>query len=365
MIVPGPQLVWHPLTSTPMSELPFIDAGDGEIAYRCVAPGQGATVAHTFVTHDAGTTWIQEGNLPVGAQPPANSRGKYYALICGITVDETDPEIAVVGAGWELAGSSVPSSGFTDYATVDFGAHWQRLTMLAGSPLASWQGHIYALRQGSDPAGASSLWVSNDQLATWQPVGSALPASIEEFWLNPNNGELLAHSRGQSSGSDQFYASADGGKTWSELPLPQFDPHGANWVVEPPQAGQPWHICGLASPDFGDQLNMLSCTSDGGQTWQARPAPAVEQALPKELVVVPTTDFAIATDGALLVRTRDVQPHHTYRLPPSATDWQDLGPLPSVDADGSFYAPTSSGGILWGTTQQGVQVAKYPPRGGS
>ncbi len=363
-ITTSPQLIWHPVSSS-FSGQPTIDPGDGEVVYRCVAPGPNETVAHTFITRDAEATWSQAGDLPVGANPvPPSDSSKGFAFQCNMIVDATQPSQVVAETVWVSVGGNAAPSRFTSYATTDFGVHWVQLPAADAlvTQLASYEDRIVALRFGDDPQMTAALWVSSDQFAAWQLVGSALPDAIESFWLNPSTGALLVHIRGQSIGSDQFYASTDEGKTWDQLSLPQLGPDGGEWAVEAPQGNRPWQICGLADPNLGDQADNLSCTTNGGQTWQARHAlTQTQDTVPRKVFVVPTTIFALADDGAALVQTFQVRPNHIYRLLPGATDWQDLGPLPSPDVNDLFYAPTSSGGILWDATQQGVEVAIYPP----
>ncbi len=359
-VVAGPQLAWKMVTAFPLSGAPTIDPADGDVAYGCTALGQNGTAAHTFTTQDAGATWVRGGDLPVGANPaPPSSIDKGMALTCILLADTSNAATMVAETGWSRLGGNVDPSQFTSYASSDFGAHWQRLPASGAiiSQLASWQGHIYALRQGDDPAIAGTLWVSSDHMASWQPAGSQ---SVGAFWLNPNDGALLAQSAGAGTSSDLFYTSTDGGKTWTQLAVPALDSSGDEWLVAAPLSDQPWQICGTKLPSSSGQTNALSCTTDGGQTWRPRPVPTQEQPGSHQLYTVSASFLALTPDGAVLAVTVMTPPDHVYRLQADSGNWQDLGPDPQATNGTIVYAPTSSGGIFWDTTQQEVQTATYP-----
>jgi photosystem II stability/assembly factor-like uncharacterized protein len=368
--VPGPQLAWQPVHGSPSGAVPsgaVVAPNDGDVAYTCVPPAQGETVAHINVTHDAGQSWTRGADIPVGPHLP--SATKPFMLFCSVTVDASNPSTAVVFAQWAQQGANPPPSLGSTFASFDYGAHWRKLvngqSFLLGRAIASRSGTIYALGAGQSGAGVQELWSSHDQMQSWQRFALPGNAAVSSFWLNPSSGGLLAMTDGQGSASSLFYVSTDGGANWTTLPVPQLDPGSQQWVVQTPLGSQPWHICGVAgpiSPDGtgkGAQPATMTCSSDGGQTWAARPALNLVQDSPKGFQYFASVYvFAIAGDGAVLA-TALGQSIHVYRLPADATVWQDLGPQPDSNSPGPAYYPASSSDILWSGSGNGF-TATYP-----
>ena len=65
-------------------------------------------------------------------------------------------------------------SKISSFASFDYGAHWRKLVypspFVIGPKMASYNGAIFAI--GDTPSGAN-LWISRDEMATWQAI--ALP----------------------------------------------------------------------------------------------------------------------------------------------------------------------------------------------
>lgn len=367
-IVPGPQLQWRAVTAPSRSAASLAVApGDGDVAYTLTAPSQGGTQAQSFVTHDAGASWTPGGTMAVGSPPSTSNDAKPFMLQGGITVAAGDPTMAVSSTVWLQAGESGDVSLFSNSVTFDSGAHWQQLSGHATfRQLSSYQGRIYALRMAGGASGDHLLFVGTAQMATWQAIDAALPAPVLAFWLDPSSGALLAETDGQGTASDLFYSSADGGASWAKLPAPQLDPATQQWAVQQPSSGRPLQICGSAGPTWpngqgiGAKPATLTCSTDGGQSWQTRPALNTVAYSPKGYdYYTPAGLVAIAADGSLLA-TGGAAAVHMYRLRPGDSVWQDLGPLPSSISPIGYY-PTPSGALLWTSGQQGVQVASYPP----
>jgi hypothetical protein len=364
--VTGPQLSWQPVPypSGATNWSTAVAPNDGDIAYTCVAPAPGETNAHTSVTRDRGRDWVQGGDVPVGAQPPSTS--KPFTLDCSMVVDATHPDTAVVATDWLQAGASGDLSQISNFASFDYGAHWQKLVYahpFAIGPLemASYAGSIYAFGTGQIPGGVQGLWVSHDQMQTWQPLALPANAAVSAFWLSASTGALLVATNGEGSGDSLLLTSTDGGAHWTQLPAPSSAQMA--WVVQAPQGNKPWQICGAAAPPpdrSQPQLDTLTCSSDGGQTWATRPALNLVQNSPKGFqYVAPTDVFALASDGAVLATV--IEPTiHVYRLPAGSTVWQDLGPQPGPNNPNPAYYPTPTGSVLWLSGPGSTFTATYP-----
>jgi hypothetical protein len=374
VITPGPRLAWQAVRFPPGVEItseslaftpPAVAPSDGNIIYLCVAPEQGETNAHIYVTHDSGQTWTRGGDLPVGAPPPSSSNTPVFK--CSIGIDATRPDTAIVDAMWEQGAdaSGHNPSLISSFSSADYGAHWSRLDFSAHPlgfvlQLASSGGAAFAFWGGATPG----LWVSHDQLTNWQALPLPSGAAINAFWLNPSTGALLLRAFLQGSTSESLFTSVDGGVRWTQLPTPSIAQ--LIWTVQAPEGESPWRMCGSAAPP-GDsaqpQGNTLICSNDGGRTWATRPA----LNLPKNSLN--TSRFATAgilaltSDGAALATSGATD--HIYRLTAGATIWQDLGPAPAPYTNpGIMYSPTPTGGALrLNSTGSDANVftATYPP----
>jgi hypothetical protein len=376
VITPGPRLSWQQAhlpsgVEVTMASLASrtlaVAPSDGDVAYLCVAPIEKEghaqeTNAHVYITRDRGQTWARGADVPVGAQP--QSSGKPFVLTCTICVDALRPDIAVVETMWLQTGASGDISLISSFASFDYGAHWRKLVypspFAIGAKTASYAGSIYAFGDAQIRGGVQGLWVSRDQMTTWQTL--ALPADLDvnAFWLNPSTGALLLAANRQ--GSPMLFSSVDGGARWTQLPAPSTP--GITWGVQPPRAAAPWHICGaVASSGIGSQAqgNTLTCSSDGGQTWATRPALNLAQNSPKGFQFFPPASvLALTSDGAALATFLPLEGAiHLYRLQDGGSSWQDLGGGPA-DPSNSTYSPTSTSGALW-LSGSDVFTAPYPP----
>lgn len=366
-MVPGPQLVWHALPPAPPGLSPVLSPSNGDDGYECQEPEPGATGAAIYVTRDGGQTWTHAGDLPVGANPqPSDTAGKPDTLYCQLRVDAINPATAVAETLWTTMGASPPSSYYTSFATSDFGAHWQKVPASGAlvMQLASLQGRIYSYREGDDASFSKTLWVSADNMTTWQAAGEALPTPLQAFWLNPSTGALLVLAYGPNGSGTQFYWSKGPGATWRTFPNSPLG-QGTQWVVQAPRGETVWQLCAYLSPSGGSndqsQPNSLSCSTDGGLTWVSRAALNVQQNSPKGFTfTAPAFAFAIADDGAILATVIGPPPEHIYRLPVGASAWQDMGPLPTSFYNGPQYFPAPGSGLLWFSGQSSAYTATYP-----
>jgi hypothetical protein len=383
VIIPGPQLAWQqahlpPGVEVTMASLALktlaVAPSDGDVAYLCVAPTQREgqaleTNAHIYVTRDRGQNWERGGDVPVGAQPQVSL--KAFMLECHIVVDATRPDMAVVETEWVQVGAEGDNSQIASFASVDYGAHWRKLVypnLFVISPeMATYGSVIFASgstqtlsRDQTQNRGNSGLWVSHDQMKTWQAL--ALPSGVtpSAFWLNPSTGALLLAANRQESGDSLLLSSTNGGVHWTPLPAPSTP--GIAWIVQSPQGATSWRICGATRP-FDDtaqpQVNTLTCSHDGGQTWTARPALNLAQNSPKgSQFIASASVLALTSDGAALATTVEGATRF-YRLPTGGSVWQDLGPMPTYGDPGPTYSPTSTGGALW-LSGSDVFTVTYP-----
>jgi hypothetical protein len=212
------------------------------------------------------------------------------------------------------------------------------------------------------------LDVSTDGMRSWRAVDQAMVdahAVPHAFWLNPEDGSLLAYSSTESvNGSFDgpmrlLWVSADGGHMWRRLSTP--DNSMRYLAVQWPKGGMPWHVCAsdqviYAAP--AQQYNHLACTQDGGGTWTDRPTLDIALSCSTCLKGHPyspvstLTLVGIAPDGAVLANANDFfdadGTAHTglFRLAPGATQWESLGAIPGTDPNNTniYLLPS---GLLW------------------
>jgi hypothetical protein len=252
-----------------------------------------------------------------------------------------------------LASVVAPDGTPTNYVSFDGGVGWQNISQTSlyfSGGTATYQGKVYAISSTILPTypqfGNYTLRVSTDGMQTWQPLPGG--HEFDAFWLNPNNGEILAHDRD----SRVFVYSDDSGQTWHgfQHPLP-FDT--ASFVVRVPStpADQSWMVCGLALPtspsDWGHLPDTAECTQDLGKTYISLPN------LPDTPAGVPNPAgqmrmIGISGDDSVLamLSAQDVPKGQTtstgytlWRLPPGGTKWQSLGSTPQ-------YMVTYVAGVL-------------------
>ena len=285
---------------------------DGRTAYSCTLPAH-ASAPQVIVTHDRGATWTRVADLPAG-----------WPSCAGIEVDKLSPSTVVAYA--ELDGN--PSA-----ISTDGGASWR---LVDGSDpisivrLATRGTRTYAILANQGPSAITfSLGFSDDGLHTWHVIDTG---QYRDVWVNPANGALLVER------SDGLWSSADQGQHWTSISAPI--PGVSSYVVQPPSANVPWHVCGsfLANSD-GTAVGFV-CSTDSGATW------SVDPGLPSSGTSWSGRVAGFLQGGSLLVLTWSSLPVMLYMLPAGATRWQMLGAMPP--ANGEFMcAPAGHNDVLW------------------
>ena len=348
------KLTWRAAT-VPKGSVYAVAPGDGDIAYAChVASARQLSIA---VTRDRAVHWTHAGDI--GLTEDANQ--------CFITIDGHQPRTVVITAIWEPKGASPIITFSTSYVTFDGGATWRGLSGPKPywvSQLATRGGAIYGfLRVQEGEAQVPELAVSRDQMRTWRTILLKISefdgSDGNYFWLNPDTGALLA--RGDSA----FWASNDAGAHWAQITVPGMTTQGEDTLVQAPTANQPWRLCAAGDDELNPRdlrPNSLTCSFDGGQTWQNEPAINFTVTNVKGTFSSPTTVFALASDGAVLATasapTYPATSNH-FRLEPGSQQWQTISDPPNADGEMNYY-PSPGGGIFWESTTSGYATASYP-----
>lgn len=350
----GIHLDWRP-TTFPQMKVFAIAPGDGDIAYACqVVSERHVTLS---VTRDRAVHWTHAGDIALAED--ANQ--------CFITVDGLQPTTMVVATIWEPKGASPVIAFFKNHVTFDGGATWRTLSPpkpYSVSQIATLNGVIYGhLLVAEGEQDIPELAISRDQMRTWRPIldkVSEFPDNNNSyFWLNPSNGALL------TKGGSAFWASSDAGAHWTRVNVPGLATQGTETLVQAPVANQPWRICAVGNDELNPrdlQPNTLSCSFNGGQTWQSEPGLNFTSTSVKGTFALPATVFALASDGAVLasaIISGDPVVGNEYRLMPGARMWQSLGEPTAAIGEVQYY-PAPSGGVLWGDFAAGYVTASYP-----
>jgi hypothetical protein len=378
---------------------------NGNVAYLCAtSTASGALDSpRLWITRNRGATWTRLTDIP----DVSGVTG------CQITVDSLEPDIVEV---WL---TQSPPSDLTTFISVDGGQRWRPapadLKDVHQALRATWQGHTFAIQSTGDYLNGevqSDLVLSDDSMQTWRPIDETLLAAlpkivapqpgqpkyhwINQFWLQPSTGELLAETD-----LGTLWSSPDMGQHWTQrvVPLsvvpPDAIPANAtnpeqqggpiiaasrHFFVQPSAVDQTFQICGEidvrhAREQVPGPMVAFACSWDGGQTWIARP-PLLFAPLCRLCDRIDTPNqnlsvFAMTPDGSLLaeVTPRGMDGADAFCLLPraatQASEWEYLGPVsPPVQGGGYSGIAMSYDGqsiVLWDASNPShALVTSYP-----
>ncbi|MGE5333865.1 MAG: hypothetical protein ACM3N4_04130, partial [Nitrososphaerota archaeon] len=354
----GAPLEWQPINQPTGFQSRLTDSNvlavapsDGSTAYACGGPSPASLLATTtlaWVTHNGGATWAKL------ALPPAFGW-------CSPVVDAVNPRDVLMGISRNPSPGNPPD---LYYRSTDGGATWRRMTGLDGSlvyQFATHNGTVYALRAEKPLQinAVAHLQASSDTMSTWHTIDGSISSTglqVRQFWLNPNNGELLATNvptpapgASSASGSAAIWRSSDGGAHWRSLQVPQ---EGLTTVLaQPPQPNHTWGLCVAGAASGTPSSNVLICGNDSGQTWRNVPTLDTGNATTAPIYAAFTSDGAVL--ALIPTTTSNASTTYTvYRLPSGARRWQDVGPTPEFSL---LYAPAPGGdGMLWSVPVNGI-----------
>ncbi|MBN9493689.1 hypothetical protein J0H33_10140, partial [bacterium] len=243
--------------ASPISSGFFLDSEHGWFAVEEFPPGGGATSATVWRTDDGGRSWTHGEAIGGGA------RG---------TLSFTNAD-----AGWylESLGAGAGSEGVAIYRTTDGGTHWTKTTVTSNS-------------------GSSGL-----------PLSCTKSGIV---FTDENHGWVTGQCMG---GAPFFYATGDGGTTWTQVSLPDpADPAQpliqCQCAFDPPRFTTPNDGFMAASvPDAGGDGKYVYTTADGGKTWKVAGGAPVQNALAVYGFANPTHWFAATNGSNTLYGTSD------------------------------------------------------------
>lgn len=384
--IAGPTLDWQTHTA-PASVIPppgnqTYDNGfafsptDAKTAYICATTNAINAPNTIWATHDGAATWTHVSDIPYAGE----------VAQCSITVDASDPQrlnviLSEEGPNFQAIVTNVISDdGGKSWRTLSDDIQLVGLDTRSGVSVAvttPWDFATSATTPGQ--AGRRpQLSVSRDDWRTWQPIDGALTAQgmfVEKAWRRPGDGALLVEAMTRvasvtptsASSTDapplavytySLWQSTDLGASWSQFPTPANFGGDYDYVVAQPQGSDPWRVCGFQRVGgSATPTGLIGCTSDGGQTWTARPLPALKEPCGagclKQQQTIGAGGGALLSDGSLITtfyagpQSSDVvetlSMFHIFRLAPGASQWQDLGPAPN---NGLIVLDTSPTGTL-------------------
>ena len=384
---------------------------NGNIAYLCAThTASGALDSpRLWITRDRGATWTRLAGIP----DVSGVTG------CQFAVDELEPDIVEVWLTQTPDGYSRSPGDRTIFISVDGGQRWSPAPKDAKdfslTQLTTWRGHTFGVRRSGDSQNGemrSDLVVSDDNLQTWRPIDETLLAAlpqivapapgspknhwVQQFWLQPSTGELLAQTD-----LGTLWSSSDMGQHWTQRVVPlsilpadaipanastseqqggPFIAASRQFLVQPSGVDKTFEICGEidvrhAQEQIPGPMVAFACSWDGGQTWIARPqllfAPLCRLC---DRISPPNQNLsvdAMTPDGSLLAQAtpRGMDGAEAFCLLPraatQASQWEYLGPVaPPVPGGGYYLYALSYDGqsvVIWDESNpSSTLVTSYP-----
>ena len=269
----NPLPVGTPVPTTALTDVVFIDAGDG----FALAAHRGMLVLATST--DGGADWhVVDGRLPVG---PLGTTGAVQM------------EFAGPDDGYLWQGATPGTAGAPMWISTDGGRTFTRAPLgpvvydvsAVGTDVWALVGSCPMNVLG--PACTLEVRASTDAGRTWHPAPGAVPASLGTTAL-PGNVELARVTPERAyvlslvpGGPATLAFTADGAATWTTRPVPCSSPVDLGAELALSSTRDLWLVCG-GQATGGAQAKALYRSSTGGTSWSltAQTAPFAGSAAP-------------------------------------------------------------------------------------
>ena len=258
--------------------------------------------------------------------------------------------------GWALVvgPQSQPSPSYV-YRTTDGAKHWNlQLTTYPAYYPALAGIKFFDSKRGLVWIGTGGLYRTSDAGAHWDPIPLPLIPLSEITFSDPAHGWFLAS--GPDPGSlRHFFATTDGGSTWTEFAWPKWATWSGKGGIGDLQFRLPAE--GWLGADASEPT--VYSTFDGGASWQPHILPQTAQAGP------PAKGFAFNTNVSLLpgvgvFATTDYSPDAgAYTSSDGGTTWRSVASPPGTTNFSDFVFQDSSHwwamqfGELWKSSDAG------------
>ncbi len=331
---PVPHLNWRTVTTpidlshggVSMDSSPV----NGRNAWICGADSNGRFPIYR--TQDAGATWVQISTLAPAAPQPFDG--------CSVSPDENAANGVAVWFPTSDPSQPGPASGAAAYYSADGGADWTALPQNWWiQQVATSAAVTYALVNDlAHDAGASELYASSDNLATWHAINptSQTMQQNTQFWAATDSGEILF----APTGINPLYRSTDYGLHWTQA-LAQSGPAVSVGVAAWQGQSAGWLVCGNPAADSTQTL----CSKDLGKTWTAEPSAAGLSGS-----CFSSTLTATGSTYATCRAPQTASGWALYRLTPGASLWRPIGDAPYR------YVTMSQSGQVWCEDGNGVNT---------
>lgn len=286
--------------------LGFFARPDGAL-FAANQPSSGQTPAW-LRSDDGGQSW----------SAPAQTPGLYWVQAGAFR----DGAHGVVGSYEQLR--TTTDGGLTWQALGNLPATY-RITQFALPADDRWFAGSYR-----HPGGGGDLFVSDDQGATWTPVGGGLPQGTFSVWALEFVDASLGFAAGAVSGTvPRLYRTLDGGATWTQVAT-----SGLTSGIRAMTWFDAQHaVASTAYPSEG-----VSRTVDGGQTWTPVSSVTVMRFARGEGLQA----IAVPTTGGIVLLTTDAGATWEEIRPPV------VGAFPGQTASISAAVRTDEGWVLGG-----------------
>ena len=260
---------WTIASPQPAGQILAVAYIDADTARALTAPlgSEADTTLQAWATQDGGATWSREGGLAVQG----------FNASTGGVLDFVDAEhgwFSQVEAAAGLAGTAL-------FRTLDGGAHWSEVSATSGTAPPGGAGVIpggcdaltaaflsvsAGWMTGTCMGGLPPFYATRDGGLTWTAAPLApLSASGEETsfppaFISAESGTLLIENEGDAEVSTSLFATSDGGLSWHQRSTVVGAPLAADFL----DADHGWLV---TDGDGEGSAPDLHVSADGGRTW--------------------------------------------------------------------------------------------------